>query len=153
MKVILIQDVDGLGMRGDVVSVKNGYGRNFLIPQKLAVLATPGALKANAELAAQQAQRREEAKTHAEGIAAKLEAMELAVGARVGEDNRIFGTITSQQVALGLAEQGIEVDRRKISLDDEIRLVGVYAATVKLHPEVTARVKVRVEPMAEAEQV
>lgn len=150
MKVILLKEVENLGDAGDVVTVKNGYGRNYLIPQGLARLATPNVVKAWQEERRQAARRLSQLKADAENLAAELSKMEVVVPAKVGEENRIFGTVTSQQVALALAAQGVQVDRRKVELDEDIRLVGVYTASIKLHTEVTAQVKVRVVPEEEA---
>lgn len=146
MKVILIKEVEKLGDAGEVVTVKNGYGRNYLIPQGLARLATEGAIRAQQEEVRQASRKRLQEKVNAEALAKEMESMELVVTAKVGEENRIFGTVTSQQVALQLATQGIQVDRRRIEMEEDIRVIGVYSASVKLHPEVTATVKVRVEP-------
>lgn len=146
MKIILTQEVDNLGEAGDVVTVKNGYARNYLIPQGLARLATKGAMKAIEEENRQAAHKRLQQKENAEELAQRLGKMELTVPAKVGEEERIFGTVTAQQVALALATNGIMVDRRKVELNEEIRVLGVYSASVKLHPEVTAQVKVHVVP-------
>jgi large subunit ribosomal protein L9 len=151
MKVILLKDVDKLGTQGEVVNVKNGFGRNFLIPQGLARLATPSTIKHQEELLRQAARRISQEKDGALEVARQLEKEEIVIGVSVGEENRIFGTVTNQQVAVALAARGFAVDRRKIELDDEIRLTGVYSASVKLHPEVIGKVKIRVEPRIEAE--
>ncbi|GIV61374.1 MAG: 50S ribosomal protein L9 [Rhodothermaceae bacterium] len=148
MKVLLLQDVENLGNEGDIVTVKDGYGRNYLIPKGLARLATPNVVKAWQEERRQKARKLMQLKEDAENLARQLATMEVVLPARVGEENRIFGSITAQQVALALAEQGIQVDRRKISIDEDIRHVGVYSASVKLHPEVVAQVKLRVVPEA-----
>ena len=151
MKVILLKHVDKLGEQGEVVNVKNGFGRNFLIPQGLARLATPSTIKHQEELRRQAARRISQEKEGALEVARQLEKEEVVIGVSVGEENRIFGTITTQQIAVALAARGFAVDRRKIDLDDEIKLTGVYSASVKLHPEVVGKVKIRVEPRAEAE--
>lgn len=151
MQVILLKEVEKLGEEGEIVSVKNGYGRNYLIPQGLARLATPGAIKAQKEEERQASRKRLQEKENAEQLAAEMANMELVVTAKVGEENRIFGTVTSQQVALQLATKGIQIDRRKIELDEDIKVIGVYTASVKLHPKVTATVKVRVEPTTDDE--
>ena len=151
MKVILLKHVDKLGEQGEVVNVKNGFGRNFLIPQGLARLATPSTIKHQEELRRQAARRISQEKEGALEVARQLEKEEVVIGVSVGEENRIFGTITTQQIAVALAARGFSVDRRKIDLDDEIKLTGVYSASVKLHPEVVGKVKIRVEPRAEAE--
>ncbi|MYH08077.1 MAG: 50S ribosomal protein L9, partial [Rhodothermaceae bacterium] len=117
MKVILLNDVKNLGSEGDVVSVKNGYGRNWLIPQGLAQMATPGVVRALEDQMRQQARRRAQERNNAEEIRNQLENVVVKVEAKVGAENRIFGTITPQQVALGLALQGFNIDRRTITLN------------------------------------
>jgi len=151
MKVILIKDVEKLGSRGDIVSVKNGFGRNYLIPQGLARLATPSAVKNQEELIRQASRRIAQEKEGALEVARQMEAEDIVINVSVGEENRIFGTVTTQQIAVALAARGFDVDRRKIELEDDIRLTGVYSASVKLHPEVVGKVKIRVEPRAEEE--
>lgn len=146
MKVILKQDVENLGAEGEIVTVKAGYGRNYLIPQGLAAMATAGSIKAQQEVRRQQSRKRAQEKEGAERVKEQLENTEVLVVAKVGEENRIFGTVTAQQLAVRLSDQGFHIDRRTIELDEEIRVIGVYAATIKLHPEVKARLTVRVEP-------
>ena len=146
MKVILTEDHDTLGLKGDVVDVKPGHGRNFLIPRQMAVIATPSSLKRYAEERRQASHKIEAARENAEKLAKRLEGIEVLIPVRTGEDDRIFGSVTTQQVADELAAQGIEVDRRKITLSEDVRTTGVYPATVRAHPEVSAEVKVRVVP-------
>jgi large subunit ribosomal protein L9 len=146
MKVILKQDVDTLGSAGDVVKVKNGFGRNFLIPRGIAAPATPRTIKEAEENLRQQAHKLNRVKNDAQALAAKLETLDIVIAAKVGEENRIFGTITTQQVADVLTARGMEIDRRKIELGEEIRSLGVYPATVKLHGDVTAHIKIQVVP-------
>jgi large subunit ribosomal protein L9 len=146
MKVILKQDVDRLGSAGEIVKVKNGYGRNFLIPRGLAVLATERTIKEAEEVTRQQAHKLERIKDDAKALAERLEALDIIITAKVGEENRIFGTVTTQQVAEVLKAKGLDIDRRKIELEEEIRSLGVYPALVKLHSDVTANVKVQVVP-------
>jgi len=146
MKVILTDDHDTLGLKGDVVEVKPGYGRNFLIPRQMAVLATPSAQKRYAEERKQAAHKVEAAKTNAESLAKRLDGTEVLIPVRTGEENRIFGSVTTQQIADELATKGFNVDRKKISLSEDIRTTGVYPATVRIHPEITAEVKVKVVP-------
>ena len=156
MKVILLKEQDNLGAEGEIVNVKNGYGRNYLIPKGIAALATKSAVQAWEEEQRQAARKIAQRKGDAETVAKQLESTEVVIPAKVGEENRIFGTVTAQQVADALSAKGFEVDRRKIDLSEDIRMIGVYSATVKLHPEVTAQVKVRVTPEsgpeAEAEE-
>lgn len=144
MKVILTADVDGLGQQGEVVTVKNGYGRNYLIPKGLALVATDSVIRHQQELRRQAAHKLLKKKEDAEALQKLLEKDEIVFQARVGEDDRIFGTVTAQQVAVKLAAKGLEIDRRKIDVE-EIRTVGVFTGSVKLHPEVTAKLKIRVE--------
>ncbi|WP_456427229.1 50S ribosomal protein L9 [Rhodocaloribacter sp.] len=148
MKVILLKEVENLGDEGEIVTVKNGYGRNYLIPKGLARLATANVVKAWKEERRQASRKLMKLKEDAENLARELAEMEVVIPAKVGEENRIFGSVTAQQVVAALEKQGLQVDRRKVSLDEDIRLIGVYTATVKLHPEVTAQVKVRVVPEA-----
>ena len=145
MKVILLEDVDNLGEEGTIVSVKNGYGRNFLIPKRLARLATKNTVKAWEEERRQASRKLSKRKEDATALAAEIAKVEVVIQAKVGEENRIFGSITAQQIADGLASHGVTADRRKIELQDEIKVLGVYTASVKVHPEVVAQVKVRVE--------
>ncbi len=154
MKVILKEDLVNLGLAGEQVDVKAGYGRNFLIPRGLAVVANKSNSLRYAEEIRQKAHKLEQLRKDAEAFANRLSTLELVIKMPVGEENRLFGTVTTQQVADGLAAKGFDVDRRKISLSEEIRLTGVYPATVKLHPEHTAEVRIIVEPdMARAPDV
>jgi len=146
MKIILLQDIDNLGEEGQVVTVKNGYGRNFLIPKGMALLATPSAIKAWEEERRQASRKHAKKKEDAEILAREIESVDLVITAKVGEENRIFGSVTSQDISDALAGHGVHIDRRKIHLDDDIRLLGVYTATVKVGTEVSCQVKVRVEP-------
>ncbi|WP_412063515.1 50S ribosomal protein L9 [Rubrivirga sp. IMCC45206] len=144
MQVILTQDHDTLGLKGDVVDVKNGYGQNFLIPRQLAVVATPSTRKRYAEEKRQAAHKVEAARGNADKLAAKLNGVEVLLPVRTGEDGKLFGTVTTQQVADELATLGYEIDRRKISMSDDVRTTGEYTATVRIHPEITADVTVKV---------
>ncbi len=146
MKVLLLENVDNLGEAGNIVSVKDGYGRNFLIPKGWARLATSNVVKAWEEERRQSSRKIAKKKEDAEALAAEMAKVELVINVKVGEENRIFGSITPQQVVDGLASNGITVDRRKVEINDEIKIVGVYSASVKIHPEVVAEVKLRVEP-------
>ena len=146
MKIILLQEVENLGDEGDVVTVKDGYGRNYLIPRGLGKVATDSAVKAWKEERRQAARKLAQRKEDAERLAAELARIELVVTAKVGAENRIFGSITSQQIVEALAHEGVTVDRRKVEMTEDVRHVGVYTAAVRLHTEVLAEVKVRVEP-------
>ncbi len=149
MKVILIEDHDTLGIKGDVVDVKPGFGQNYLIPQQIAVVATPSALKRYEEERRQVAHKVEAARGNAEKLAEKLNDVEIIIPVQTGEDNRIFGSITTQQIADELKTKGFDIDRKKISMAEDVRVTGVYPATVRLHPEHTAEVKVKVVPNEE----
>lgn len=145
MKVILTQDVDNLGQQGEIVTVKDGYGRNYLIPKGLALVATDSVVRHQQELRRQVAHKILKQKEDTEALRTLIEKEEVVVTARVGEESRIFGTITPQQIASQLAERGLEIDRRKIELDEDIKTLGVYSGSIKLHHEVIAKVKIRVE--------
>ena len=150
MKIILTEDHDTLGLRGDVVEVKNGYGRNFLIPRQLGVIASTSNVKRYAEERRQQEHKVEAKRAQAEALAGKLEGTEVTIAMKTGEEDRIFGSVTTQQVAEGLEAQGLPVDRRKITISEDIKSVGVYTATVRVSPEHTADVKVKVVPEEES---
>lgn len=144
MKVILTEDHDTLGIKGDLVDVKPGYGQNFLIPRQLAVVATKSATKRYAEERRQSAHKVEAQREQAEKLAQRLDGTEIVIPVQTGEENRIFGTITTQQIVDELKEQGFDVDRRKVTMSEDPRVTGVYSATVRLHQDVSAEVKVNV---------
>ena len=142
MDIILKQDVDLLGSKYDVVTVKDGYARNFLIPQGLAVAATKSNVKVNDEVIRQQAHKAAKAKEAAEAIASKLEDLSIKLGAKAGESGKIFGSVNSIQLADAIQGAGYDIERKQIHLaDDTIKELGSYEATVKLHKEVTVTVK------------
>ena len=145
MNIILKQDVDMLGSKFDVVTVKDGYARNFLIPQGLAVAATASNLKVNDEVIRQQAHKAAKAKEAATTIADKLEGLSLKLGAKAGESGKIFGSVNSIQLADAIQAAGYDVERKQISLaDDTIKELGAYECTVKLHKDVVVTVKFEV---------
>ena len=144
MKVILTESIPNLGQEGEVVNVKPGYGRNFLIPQSKAVLATPGALRSLENQRAAIEARAEEAVASAEELVKKIEKLKLKFEVKVGEEERIFGSVTNRNVADALAEEGIEVDRRNITLKDEIKTLGTYHAEIALLGDIKATVKLNV---------
>lgn len=146
MDVILLQDVDHLGSKGEVHEVANGYGRNYLIPQGMARMATQGAINQLQEEQRQQARKVAAKKEEAERVAEELGDMQVVFTAKVGEDNRIFGTITTQQIAVELANRGFEIDRRDIELHEDIRVIGAYKADIKVHTEVSATLDIQVIP-------
>ncbi|MBR7166518.1 MAG: 50S ribosomal protein L9 [Bacteroidaceae bacterium] len=139
MELILKEDVINLGYKDDIVKVKDGYGRNYLIPTGKAVIATPSAKKVLAENLRQRAHKLAKIKAEAEDLAKKLEAVSLTISAKVSETGTIFGSVGAAQVAEELAKLGYEIDR-KIILVDAVKTVGNYDATVKLHREVAVKV-------------
>jgi len=153
MKVILRADVDNLGRLGDIVAVKPGYGRNYLLPQGLASLATPGNLKVFEQERRKLQAMNDAVKAEASALAAKIEAAKVVIEVRTGDGDKLYGSVTSPQIAAILAEQGVDVDRRKIQLDEGIRSLGEYIIEVKLHPEVVAKLTVNVIKHGKAEQV
>jgi large subunit ribosomal protein L9 len=150
MKVILLKDVDNLGRIGDVKDVAPGYARNFLLPRALVVEATPGQMK-RLELLQRQRQKEDARRlTEAQQLAARLEALSVTVPARVGEQGRLFGSVTNQDVAAALKEQhGIELDRRDVELADPIRTLGSHQVTVRLGGNVQAQLRVDVVDVVE----
>lgn len=143
MKIILTQDIKNLGHKDDVVTVKSGYGRNYLIPQGKAKLATEGALKMLAEDIRQREFKLEKIKKDATEMAAKLDGIEITISAKAGASGKIFGSVTNLQIANALKEKGYDVDRRVIAVDD-IKNIGSYTADINLFKEVKATVKLEV---------
>ncbi len=144
MHVILRQDIPELGHRGDVVSVKDGYARNYLLPRKLAMAATPGNLKQVADMKAATARLAAQEKSAAEALATQLAAVVLSFPAKAGESDQLFGSVTAMDIADALAARGFDLDRRKVLLEEPIKTLGDYQVPVRLHREVTADVKVSV---------
>lgn len=137
MDVILKKNVDKLGYKDEVVTVKNGYGRNFLIPQGYAALATESAKKAHAEVMRQRAHKESKIKEEATAIAAKLDGLTVSVFAKVGESGKIFGSINTIAISDALKTQGIDIDRKSIKVtNDAIKEIGTYEAIAILHKEV-----------------
>ncbi len=150
MQVLLMQNVPGIGNAGEVKKVTDGYARNYLLPRKLAVIATGGAVKQSEAI--RQAVVRREAKTRgeAEELAKLIEKVTLTFRAKAGEGDRLFGSITSGDIVDALArEKGITVDKRKIEMNSPLKELGNHPVTIKLHPEVSANVMVVVEKEAE----
>lgn len=145
MKVIFIKDVKGQGKKGQVKEVSEGYATNFLLPRGLARPATDGNMKTLENQAAAEQRRKEEEKAEAQTLGKKLDELTVTLKAKSGEGGRLFGAITSKQVAETLASaHGISLDKRKIEMNEPIRHLGVTQVTVKLHPEVKATLKVQV---------
>ena len=144
MKVILQREVEKLGAPGDVVEVKSGYARNFLIPRGMAVVATKGGARHAERLSKTHQDRVQKARLEVEAAAAALAAQPVSIPARAGEDGRLFGSVTAADVATELAKLGTEVDRRDVRLDEPIRSVGLHEVQVHLAHDVVATVTVEV---------
>ena len=143
MKIILKKDIANLGEAGDVVEVKTGYALNYLVPQGFASVGTPSALKQHAETLRQRAHKEAKLVAEAQALAARIDALTVALTAKVGESGKLYGAVTSSQVAESLAAQGVEVDKRNVTLP-EIKELGEYEGKVKCYKGVFATVKVSV---------
>jgi len=140
MEIILKQDISGLGYKYDTVSVKPGYGRNFLIPQGIAIIANKSNRKMIDENIRQAAHKAEKMKNDAQTLANSLEALTIKIGTKAGENGKIFGAVTSNQLVEIFKTNGFEVDRRRVSFKTEIKNIGEYEAVVDLHREVKAAI-------------
>ncbi|MDJ1479615.1 50S ribosomal protein L9 [Cytophagaceae bacterium YF14B1] len=144
MEIILKEDIAGLGYKNDLVQVRPGYARNFLIPKGYAIVATESAKKIQAENVKQVAHKAEKLRKDAEELATNIGDITLEIAAKVGESGKIFGKVTTTQISDALRSKGFEVDRKKISLDSEVKSVGNYTATLDLHKEVKHKIKFNV---------
>lgn len=144
MKVIFLKDVKGQGKKGEVKNVSEGYAQNFLLPRGLVSPATDGNMKTLDNQTAAEERRKAQEKADAEALGKKLEATPITLKAKAGEGGRLFGAITSKQVAEAVQKTGVKIDKRKIELQEPIRTLGVTKVTVKLHPEVKATLSVQV---------
>jgi len=144
MEVILKEDVINLGHRGDVVKVADGYGRNFLLPRKLALQATDENKAVIEQMKNASARRSASEKVQADELVAKLEPLTLSFTRKSGESGQLFGSVTTTDIAADLASKGFEVDRRKIALNEPLKTLGDHTITIKLHREVSAHLKVKV---------
>lgn len=145
MEIILKKNVDNLGYANEIVTVKPGYGRNFLIPQGYAVLATASAKKAHAEIMKQKAHKESKMLAEAQELGAKLEATSVKITTKVGEKGKIFGSVNTVQLSEALKAEGIDIDRKSLKIKDEpIREIGEYEATANLHKDVQATFKFEV---------
>ena len=143
MVIILLTDIANLGHKDDIVDVKQGYGRNYLIPQGYAILATPSAGKVVAENLRQRAHKEAKLKAEAEAIAAQLAEVKLTIGAKTSSTGKIFGSVNSIMISKSLKEKGFDIDRKKIMLKD-VKEIGTYTALIKLHREVKVDVEFEV---------
>ena len=149
MEVILKEDVPKLGSRGDVVKVAEGYGRNYLLPQKLAIEATAANKSVIEQMKAAAVRRQQRDKADAEALAKQLDAVALSFTRRAGDHDQLFGSVTSSDIAAELERKGFNLDRRKIHLDEPLKTTGEFKVPVRLFKDVTATLKVTVQKEAE----
>lgn len=142
MEIILKEDVPNLGNMGDIVKVRPGYGRNYLIPRGLAVLATGGRKRETEHLLRQIREQREKLRGEAQGLGAQLDGLSLTLPRQAGDDDRLFGSVTNRDIEAALVDQGFSVDRRRIVLKEPLKALGVYEVPVKLHADVTSKLRV-----------
>ena len=148
MEIILLQDVQKLGQKDDLIHVKDGYGRNYLIPRGYAIAATPSVRKMHAENLKQRAHKEEKIKAEAQELATKMTGLNIVIGAKTSSSGKIFGSVNTIQIAEALKDKGFEIDRKSISLpEDQIKEIGKYKAVIKLHRDV--KVDVDFEIVAE----
>lgn len=146
MKVILIQDMDALGLEGEIVNVADGYARNYLIPKEFALKANEQNIKLMETRSKKIEIKRLKAKEDAEKVKDKMTDMVITISQKAGEEEKLYGSVTSMDIATHLEKQGITIDRRKLALDKPIKTLGEFDVTVKLYPGVTVSIKVVVEP-------
>ncbi len=145
MQIILQEDIDKLGHRGDIVTVKPGYARNFLLPRKLAIEATTGNMKALERIRGALAKKTATELEAAQKQAALLNGVSLAFKRKTGENDQMFGSVTSADIADGLATQGFKIEKRQVQIPDPLKALGEYTVTIKVFRDVTAEVKIHVE--------
>lgn len=147
MKVILLEDVKGKGKKGQIVEVSEGYGRNFLLPKKLAEIATESNINEAKQAANSQAHKSQKELDEAKLLAAQLKDVVVTIPVKVGGDGKLFGTVTTQDVADQLQKKnGFEIKKQKIDMKDHIKSLGTYEATLKIHTDVSAKIQVQVVP-------
>ena len=144
MKVILQQDVKKLGKKGEIVEVSEGYGRNFLLPRKAAVLATAENMNVAQAQAGSKARKEAMATDEAKLMAAQLEKVSVTIPVKIGENGKLFGSVTGKDVADALKKENIDIDRRKITIQGDVTGTGTYEAVIKVHPSITSKIKVNV---------
>ena len=144
MKIILLDDMSKVGRRGEVREVSDGYARNFLIPKKLALSATAGNLKNLEHIKTQQEAKADRLKADAESLRSRVEAFVYEERRQASEEGKLFGSVTSQDIADFLGAKGLKIDRRRITLDEPIKTLGEYSVSMRLHPEVSANLRVTV---------
>ncbi|MCB9799330.1 MAG: 50S ribosomal protein L9 [Candidatus Omnitrophica bacterium] len=144
MEIILLKDVNKVGRKGEVVRVREGFARNFLLPQNAAIACTKAGQKFIDQQKAQAAKRVAKEKAEAEKFAAKLEKLELKIEAPCGEQEKLYGSVTAEDISAALQEKGFELDRKKIQLKDSIRSLGAFEVSVEVYPQVKASLKIQV---------
>lgn len=145
MKLILQQEVKKLGKKGDIIEVSEGYARNFLLPQKLAIEATAGNINAIKQQKAAQTHKEQRANDEAKVMASQLSKVAVKIAVKTGESGKVFGSVTVKDIAEAMEQQyGIEIDKRKIELKESIKSLGTYEVTVRIHPEITGKIEVHV---------
>ena len=142
MKVILLKDIDSLGKLGDEVEVKDGYARNYLIPNKFAGEATSGALRILEQKKREQDRKEKQLKEECQVLAEKIQTASCTISMDAGEEDKLFGAVTSEMIATSFGEEGIELDKKKIVLEEPIKALGVYNVEIRLHPEVKTQARV-----------
>lgn len=142
MKVILREDYENLGSLGDIVQVKPGFARNFLIPRKIAYPARANFIKMIEEEQRQKEHRKHKERKAAQALAEELQDVSVTISVSVGEEDKMFGSVTTQDISEALASQNIDIDRKKIILDEPIKELGIYSVPIKLHSDVEAKIKV-----------
>ncbi len=144
MKVILLESIENLGRKGEIVKVKDGYARNYLIPKKLALKVTESNIKMIMEKQKKLEKEREKEIKTVEDLKNRIESLKLTFYKRAGEEDTLFGSVTSSEIEEKLKEEGIEIDRKKIVLKEHIKKLGEYEVEVKIHPEIKAKLKIEV---------
>ncbi len=142
MKVVLLEDIPKLGKMGDLIQTKDGYARNYLLPKKIAVPANPQNLKTLEHQKTLLQQKQNRIKRDAEKLAQKIEKISCTISKPAGEEDKLFGAVTSLDIEESLNEEGLKIDRKKILLEEPIKSLGIYKVPIKLHPEVTAHIKI-----------
>jgi len=142
VRVILLEDIDKLGAIGDIITVKDGYARNYLIPKNKAKAVTPGNMKMLESLKKKKAEEDAKLSAEAKALADKISKISLTIPAQAGEEEKLFGSVSNDMIAEALAEEGISIDKRDIVLDEPIKKLGVYQVTVKINPEVKANLRI-----------
>lgn len=146
MKVILKEDVKNLGKMGDIITVAEGHARNFLLPKKLAVEALTENIKALEHQKKTIQEKAKKVKNTSQDLANRISSLSLSIKAKAGEEEKLFGSITSMDIAAALKNEGIDIDKKKISLEEPIKRLGSYAVSIKIHPEITAQLNISVVP-------